>query len=264
MSKSRSMSRLISLAFALAATLASPTLAANQDGPASVEPGKRDSLLVLGRVSNNPRKDYPALKALADYLAASLHDTDISEGSVQFAGDNDEMAKLLREGAVDVTFDTVFPALTYEREAGATLLLREWRDGAPTYRSILFKRKDNPIDGLPELVGRTLAFERPGSTSAYFVPRAELLAAGLRLTELKAPKQPPLPGTVGYVFAGSENNLVVWVHRGLVDAGAFSDIDWEQSEDMPVELKKDFEIFYRSAPLPRALVSLGPAWRRAW
>ena len=71
MSKSRSMSRLISLAFALAATLASPTLAANQDGSASAAPGERDGVLVLGRVSNNPRKDYPALKALADYLSAS-------------------------------------------------------------------------------------------------------------------------------------------------------------------------------------------------
>jgi phosphonate transport system substrate-binding protein len=258
MFKNRSMRGLISLALALAAALASPTLAANQDGPASAETGQRDEVLVLGRVSNNPRKDYPGLKALADYLATKLGDTSIREGSVQFAGDNDEMVKLLREGGVDVTFDTVFPALTYEREAGANLVLREWRDGAPTYRRVLFKRKDNPIAGLPDLVGRTLAFERPGSTTAYFVPKAELVAAGLRLTELKAPKQPPLPGTVGYVFAGSENNLVVWVHRGLVEVGAFSDIDWEQSEDMPAELKEDFEIFYRSAPLPRALVITRP------
>ncbi len=168
------------------------------------------------------------------------------------------MTDLLRDGEVDVVFDTVFPALSYSSGADAKLLLREWRDGAPNYRSILFKRKETPIHDLADLVGRTLAFERPGSTTAYFVPKAELMAAGLQLRELKAPKQPPPPGSVGYVFAGSENNLVVWVHRGLVAAGAFSDIDWEQSEDMPPELKDDFEIFYRSAPLPRALVVVRP------
>jgi hypothetical protein len=75
MFKNRSMRGLISLALALAAALASPTLAANQDGPASAETGQRDEVLVLGRVSNNPRKDYPGLKALADYLATKLGDT---------------------------------------------------------------------------------------------------------------------------------------------------------------------------------------------
>ena len=48
--------------------------------------------------------------------------------------------------------------------------------------------------------------------------------------------------------------MVVWVHRRLAAAGAFSDIDWDQSEDMPPELKQDLEIFHRSASLPRALV----------
>ena len=172
------------------------------------------------------------------------------------------MTDLLRDGEVDVAFDTVFPALSYSSGADAKLLLREWRDGAPNYRSILFKRKDTPIHDLADLVGRTLAFERPGSTTAYFVPKAELMAAGLQLRELKAPKQPPPPGSVGYVFAGSENNLVVWVHRGLVEAGAFSDIDWEQSEDMPPELKDDFEIFL-SQRTAAACARGGAAWPAA-
>ena len=97
------------------------------------------------------------------------------------------MGDLLRSGGVDLAFDTVVPALAYERKAGAKLLLREWRDGVPTYRSVLFKRKDTPLGGLSDLVGRTLAFERPDSTTAYFVPRAELLAARLRLEELAGP-----------------------------------------------------------------------------
>lgn len=213
-----------------------------------------ECVLVIGRVSNNPRKDYPSLKALADYLVAGLRDVGINEAAVQFAEDSDRMAALLRAGAVDLVFDTVFPAIQYETEAGAKLLLREWRDGSPDYRSILFKRRGSPLTSLADLAGHKVAFERRGSTSAHFVPHAEIEAAGLRTRELVGPDREPNPGEVGYVFAGSENNIVVWVHRRLVDAGAFSDIDWDQPEDMPPALKRDLEIFHASAPLPRAVV----------
>lgn len=213
-----------------------------------------DDVLVLGRVSNNPRKDYQAAKALADYLAAGLGGLGITGAAVQFADDSDKMTALLRGGAVDLVSDTIFAALQYEHETGATLLLREWRDGLPSYRSILFKRQDSPIESLSELPGRKVAFERRGSTTAYMVPRAELETAGFRLHELAAANDQPAPEEIGYIFAGSENNIVVWVHRRLVDIGAFSDIDWDQLEDMPPVLKKDLAILHYSAPLPRALL----------
>jgi phosphonate transport system substrate-binding protein len=258
MPSNRWIRQFIVIATAVIAGMASPRLSAMEPDAATSAPGKHEGALVIGRVSNNPRKDYPALRPLGDYLAGRLASAGIDEAQLRFVGGTEEMTELLRNGEVDVALDTVFPALSYSSGADAKLLLREWRDGAPNYRSILFKRTDTPVHDLADLVGRTLAFERPGSTTAYFVPKAELMAAGLQLRELAAPKQPPPRGSVGYVFAGSENNLVVWVHRGLVAAGAFSDIDWEQSEDMPPELKDDFEIFYRSAPLPRALVVVRP------
>jgi phosphonate transport system substrate-binding protein len=251
----RLLALLVLLPLAVAAGAGHPRRAGAQEvGPAAVDGRTAGGTLVVGRVSGNPRKDYAPLKALADYLAAELASVGIARASVQFADDAERMAGLLREGAVDLVFDTAFPAVMYEEQAGAKLLLREWRDGAASYQGILFKRKDTPIAGLPDLVGRSVAFERPGSTTAFFVPRAELVAAGLQPRELAGPDQQPRPGEVGYVFAGSENNIVVWVHRGVVAAGAFSDIDWDQAEDMPPALKQDLEIFHRSAPLARALV----------
>jgi phosphonate transport system substrate-binding protein len=222
--------------------------------PAGIDGQAASGTLVVGRVSANPRKDYAPLKALADYLAAQLGDAGIARASVQFADDAQKMTGLLREGTVDLVFDTAFPAVLYEEQAGAKLLLREWRDGAASYQGVLFKRKDSPVAGLPDLAGRSVAFERPGSTTAFFVPKAELIAAGLQPRELAGPDRQPPSREVGYVFAGSENNIVVWVHRRLVAAGAFSDIDWDQPEDMPPALKQDLEIFHRSAPLARALV----------
>ena len=248
----RALRCLLVLCLACSSAAASATPAEPTRGVADA--AHTDGALILARISNNPRKDYPAMKTLADYLAAGLHGEGITEVRVQFADDSDQMCSLLRQGLVDVVFDTVFPAVAYEDEAGAKVLLREWRDGSATYRSVLFKRKDTPIAGLSGLPGRIVAFERPGSTSAYFVPKAELVASGLDLQELTGPTELPAPAKVGYVFTGSENNIVVWVHRRLVDVGAFSDIDWDQPEDMPPVLRQDLEIFHTSAPLPRALV----------
>ena len=244
------------VAFALVAIGATllPTAGPSSAAPARQTLPPRSAELVLGRVSNNPRKDHPGLQALGDYLAAGLRQAGIQRARVQFAADADAMTGLLARGEVDLAFDTVFAALGYQRDTGAALMLREWRDGRPTYRSVLFKRRDLPLASLADLTGRVIAFERPSSTSGYFVPRAELMSAGLQLMKLADASAPLPPRTVGYVFAGSENNLVIWVHRRLVSAGAFSDIDWDQSEDMPPPLRQDLEIFHRSAPLPRALV----------
>jgi phosphonate transport system substrate-binding protein len=213
-----------------------------------------DRMLVVGRVTNNPRKDYPRFKAFADYLSARLGDQGITGSRIQFTHDNDTMVALLREGVVDLIPESIFSAVTYADKAGAELILREWRDGVASYHSVLFAKKDSGITDLSDLLGKTIAFEDPGSTTAYFVPRAELKGAELKLVELSGPDQEPSPDAVGYVLAGSENNIVTWVHRGLVDAGAFSNIDWDQDQDLPPELRKDFTIFHRSEPLPRSVV----------
>ena len=251
----RLLALLVLFPLAIAANAGGPKVAGAQEAKpvGSDGPGEGDAL-VVGRVSGNPRKDYAPLNAMADYLAAKLGDVGVARASVQFADSAEKMTRLLRERTVDLVFDTAFAAVLYEKQAGAKLLLREWRDGAPSYQGVLFKRKDVPMASLSDLVGRVVAFERPGSTTAFFVPRAELVAAGLQPRQLGEPDQQPRTGEVGYVFAGSENNIVVWVHRGLVAAGAFSDIDWDQPEDLPPVLKQDLEIFHRSAPLARALV----------
>ena len=255
----RAITTCLAEAVALACVLTwTPVGAAHAQGPEpalpAVSQNHADRTLVVGRVTNNPRKDYPRFKQLADYLAARLSDQGITGSQIQFAKDNDLMVALLREDVVDLIAESVFPALTYAEKAGAKLILREWRDGVASYYTVLFARKDSGITELADLLGKTIAFEDPGSTSAYFVPRAELRAAGLELVELSGPDQKPPPQAVGYVFAGSENNIVAWVHRGLVDAGPFSNIDWSQDDDAPPELRKDLTIFHRSEPLPRSVV----------
>lgn len=213
-----------------------------------------ERLLVVGRVTHNPRKDYPRFKLLASYLAARLEGQGITGFRVQFAKDHPSMVALLRANVVDLIPESMCPALLYVKEAEARLLLREWRDGVPAYHTLFFCRRDSSITALSDLLGQTIAFEDSGSTSSYFLPRAELEAAGLPLIELPRLTDSPPADAVGYIFAGSENNVVAWVYRGRVGAGAFSNVDWRQEQDVPLSVKRELKIFHRTAPVPRSLV----------
>ncbi len=201
-----------------------------------------------------PRQEYPIFKRWADYLASHMRDLGVTGTRVEFAKDNDVMLALLRAGEIDVITETVFSALVYADEADAELLLREWRYGTPTYRAILVARRDSGIEKLDDLRGRRLAFEDPGSTSAFFVPRLEIQSAGLRLVGIAGPRVPPPVDGVGYEFSGEELNTAAWVQSGRVDAGALSSDDWRLPERLPPSYKEGLVVFHESGPLPRSLV----------
>ena len=132
------------------------------------------------------------------------------------------------------------------------LLLTE-RDGRSHYRSVFFARRDRGIASLDDLLGHSIAFQRPLSTSAYFVPAASLLEHGLRLEMLLSPSDPVSPSEVGYLFARSELNIATWVHKGLVDVGVMSDLDWRNPRQLPVAFRADMVVFGRSQEYPRAV-----------
>lgn len=90
----------------------------------------------------------------------------------------------------------------------------------------MFACKDGQIASLKDLVGKTIAFEVPGSTSAFFVPSAILKRANFQLLKSSAPREKFLAGNIGYVFARDELSITTWVHRRPVDAGAFHNQNW--------------------------------------
>lgn len=209
--------------------------------------------LVIGRVSNNPNKNYQELKPLLDYVVNQLNDQGITEGSVLLVKNKEEMIRLLKEGKVDWATKGVFQALLYERAAGAEMLLRSWRQGTPSYHSLIFTRAESSIKSIKDLKDKKIAFQDRGSTSAYFVPSAMLMKEGLELVELASPRDKVPAGKVGYVFAREELNISAWVHRGLTDAGAYHNQDWAKPENNPEAMKKDLRIVHRSKELPRMI-----------
>jgi phosphonate transport system substrate-binding protein len=209
--------------------------------------------LVIGRVSSDPNHTYSQMKPIVDYVAHQLQDIGITEGAVLVAKNHDEMIGYLRTGKVDWVQKGVFEALMYNKKAGAEIMLRSWREGVPNYHTVIFSRTNSGISSLKDLVGKKMAFQDRGSTSAFFVPSAILKRAGFELVELSSPKEAPPFGKVGYVFAGKELSITTWVHRGLADAGAYHNQNWDKPSDNPEPMKKDLKIIYAGKPMPRMI-----------
>ena len=222
----------------------------------AAEPSREIALptrpLTIGKVSSNPKKHYRYLKPMAEYVVERMKDLGITEAKVLMAKNNRQMVSYLKQNKVDWVTETASSAVTFEDKAGAELLVRKWKKGVPEYHTIFFARKDSGIRTLHDLRGKTIAFQDLGSTSAYVVPAAILIEKGLELTQLASPREKPPSDMVGYIFSKEEINTSTWVHKGLVDAGAYNNLDWNREDQLPPSVKNDLEIFHISGPIPRA------------
>lgn len=222
-------------------------------GHASPQGSAPQSVLVIGRVSDDPRTHYERLRPLLDYVVPRMADLGIREGKVLMARDAQQMVSYLRQGKVDWITETSGAALGFVERAQARILLRSRRGGLYDYHSVFFTRSDSGIHALADLRGRALGLQHPMSTTAYLVPAAILLEQGLPLVIQASPLERPPPEFVGYAFARSESNLVTWVQKGLVDAAAFSNQDWTELVRESPQAVEDLRIFHESRDFPRAL-----------
>jgi phosphonate transport system substrate-binding protein len=229
-----------------------PRLAAVVLGLAGVAQAA-DGVLVLGRVSDDPRRHYEQLKPLLDYVVPRMRDVGIREGRILMARDPQQMMSYLRRGKVDWVTETPGTGLLFGDRAGARTLLMTERGGLREYRSVIFVRRDSGIASLAQLRGKAIAFQSPSSTSAYLVPAMILRRQGLDLSLMVSPLEAPEPGKLGYVFANTDTNVAAWVHKRLVQAGAFSEMDWKQLQETSDSFGRDLVSLHVSEPFPRAM-----------
>ena len=212
-----------------------------------------DHVLVLGRISDDPRAHYEQLKPLLDYVVPRMKDVGITEGRILMARDAQQMNSYLRRGRVDWITETAGTAMRLQERAGARPLLLTERGGVNRYHGVFFVRRDSGLEKLADLEGRTVAFQNTASTSAYFAPMVELMDAGQRMEILLSPMDRPGANSVGYVFARTELNIAVWVHKRLVDVGVVSNLDWDDPRRIPPAFRQDFRIIHETPDYPRAL-----------
>jgi phosphonate transport system substrate-binding protein len=210
-------------------------------------------VLVLGRISDDPRHHYEQLKPLLDYIVPRMADLGIRRGEILMARNLQQMGSYLRRGRVDWVSETAASGMWLDARAGAVPLLLTERFGRSAYHTVFFARRDSGIEGIEGLRGHSIAFQNSSSTTAYFVPAMQLLQHGLPLTLLLSPRDKPGPDNVGYLFAGSERNIATWVQKGLVDVGAVSDADWNNPQLVPPSFRPDLAIIGTTPGYPRAL-----------
>ena len=211
------------------------------------------SVLVPGRLSDDPKSHYEQLKPLLDYVVPRMRDVGIVEGRILMAKDLQQMASYLRRGRVDWITETSGTAMALSQRSGIEPLLLTERNGVGRYHGVFFVRRDSPINSLEDLKGRTLAMQSVWSTSSYLMPMMELLNRGIRPEILLTPQDTPTANTVGYVFTRSELNISTYVHKRVVDAGVISNIDWQSEQRMPAVFRRDMRVLHETEDVPRAV-----------
>ncbi len=227
---------------------------AHAQQPNVVPTDEEASVLVLGRISEDPKSHYEQLKPLLEYVVPRMAGVGIRSGRILMARDLQQMASYMRRGRVDWVTETSGNAVLLEQRANARTLLVTERDGASRYHTVVFVRRDSTIQALKDLTGHSVAFQSPYSTSAYYLPASMLLESGQRMELLLSPMDRPPADSVGYLFARTELNITTWVHKRLVDAGVLSNLDWASPQRLPPAFAADFRIIAKSQDVPRALV----------
>ena len=214
----------------------------------------REKTIIVGRVTESPKKHFVSLQKMAHYLAERVANPGIVAGRVVMAENADQMAHMLRDGQVDIVSETPFSALRWVDGVGAEPLAREWKKGVASYRTVFISRKSDGVTTLAGLRGRKIAFEDPGSTSAFLIPLAMLRLAGLVPVELTNVRNSVPTGKVGYAFTQREVNIVSWVARGITNAGAFSNLDWDDYARTPDKPKQVLNVFHEGRPIMRSVM----------
>jgi phosphonate transport system substrate-binding protein len=212
--------------------------------------------LVIADISSDPTDVFPVFQPLADYLAANLAELGVAAVEIKVAPDIATMADWMKNGEVDLYFDSLYPAMLVIDESGAKPILRRWRGGTGEYHTVFYTTADSEVQSLEDLKGKKIVFEEEFSTSGFMLPMAYLVEAGLKPVLLAGPDDPVGADEVGYVFALEDSNIVEWVTRGRVDAGVNDNQKYpEFAAASPVELR----ILLETEDVPRQLAVVNGA-----
>jgi phosphonate transport system substrate-binding protein len=192
-------------------------------------------------------------RPLVEYTARKLAPTGDIKGTVIVADNISRLIELVGRAEVDFYLESPFPTYIINRSGTGKLLLRRWKAGMNEYRGVIFTRKASRINRLEDLRGKMIAFEDPGSTSGYFLPKLLLLEKRFWVTERPDLSAKVSDGEIGYIFAGSEKNVVQLVREEKVAAGAISNDDYASLDETS---KADVAVLVESASVPRHLVSV--------
>ena len=169
---------------------------------------KQNKTLTLGVVFQGSREPVQEhFRPFIDYAARKLSPSGDTKGLVVVAPSAGQMIKLLEEKRIDFYMESPYPTYLINRLGAAKLLLRRWKGGIAEYRSLIFTNKESGIARLEDLRGKIIAFEDPGSTSGYLLPKLFLLKKGFSVVEKPSRDAKVSAKEIGYIFADTVENM---------------------------------------------------------
>lgn len=245
---------LLLVSFLLTAALiaCSPEFAAQTPTPHIGDLTKEPHPIVFGDISDDPVEVINGAQPIADYLAAQLADHGITHGEVRVATTTEEMIELLRNGEVDLYFDSTYPATLISDASGAQIILRRWRFGVEEYHSVIFAHKDSGITSIEDLPGHMIAMDAPYSTSGFLLPAVYLTEQGLTLVGKGSADENVASDEVGFAFAYDDENILQWVLTGLAPVGVTDDFHFDT--DFPADATANLVELARTESTPRQVV----------
>jgi ABC-type phosphate/phosphonate transport system substrate-binding protein len=158
--------------------IAEPKTEAQVEQPVSVK------TLTLGVVYGKaPERVAERFRPLVEYTARKLAPAGEIKSTVIVANNVSRLIELVERAQVDFYLESPFPTYLINRSGTGRLLLRRWKGGMSEYRSVIFTSKASRITRLEDLRGKMIAFEDPGSTSGYFLPKLLLFEKRFRVAE---------------------------------------------------------------------------------
>lgn len=156
MTKNRSqpvdLKRLIFTAFLMMATLFNPSQSIGAP-------------IVVSKISDKPSKQYPQIKPFANALNLAVYgEVGESQNAVVIQTIDDAIAEMAA-GRIDLVTTTIFEAAALIAAGVGEPLLVKWKDGEPSYASIILTRSNSQIENIHDLAGKTIAFEDEGSST---------------------------------------------------------------------------------------------------
>ena len=209
--------------------------------------------LTIGSINNEPVRETRRFAPVVRYLADQLAPQGITKGRVVIAATMQEMAKFLKEGQVDFYLDSPMPSMVVNHLAGSSMMVRRWKKGVAEYHSVLFVKKESPINTLSQLPGKKVGFEDPYSSSGHLLPRIAMVRAGLQLLELPSFRSTVPTGKVGFTFNSDDENTMVRVLMGKLDVGAMSLINFKYFARGEVG---KLRIIHETFSIPRHIVNV--------
>ncbi len=164
---------------------------------------------------------------------------------VTVAADYAAVIEALRNRTADLAFTHPVGYVLANREARATILVRNLWHGKATFTSRIYVRKESGITALEELRGRTIAFVDPASSSGYIYPMVLLVQRGL------VKNRDPKTFFREVMFAGSHDAGMRALQNGHVDALASFDMAREQYLKDPAERERIIWVV-ESPPIPES------------